>query len=465
MDRTNMFDEYVKENEDNRKALTDSEYYLDALDARITGSKSIAEVKEEVNQFLTKNEVPSSIREELLRICDGFASDMDAQTAIGQLKEYMQSLVDEQKEDFQKSDDEVNQIKSDFVDDSIRQLEESGVTVVGDTDDLIAGIHDQRDIERMQNNIDTAVDYMDEKAKLLREDTPSPEIHVDQIQDSLEASGDETVLTAINEDEDREMTSTSSMSFSDDGIAYCYADKNDDVTMQFALMMMGSLMLTQKDQELFQNLGLKLVKDQNNDDAFRLEAGNFPVTNHPENRLSALAMDQIQKVAHEFQPGVDYHQSLLQEAPEIALMFQIFDQHILGNEGDAILGIKRADDHFHFSLSVDENYQQVAEAFRTNNAITNETPTGKNLISVSKETMAEQLVLLQDTEATLLSMEEELSQANELNNTRGAYVKTLTPPPVSAPSSSQSGQVSPVILGVVVALEVAAVLISIFFIF
>ena len=48
---------------------------------------------------------------------------------------------------------------------------------------------------------------------------------------------------------------------------------------------------------------------------------------------------------------------------------------------------------------------------------------------------------------------------------RGAYVKTLTPPPVSAPSSSQSGQVSPVILGVVVALEVAAVLISIFFIF
>ena len=36
----------------------------------------------------------------------------------------------------------------------------------------------------------------------------------------------------INEDEDREMTSTSSMSFSDDGIAYCYADKNDDVTMQ-----------------------------------------------------------------------------------------------------------------------------------------------------------------------------------------------------------------------------------------
>lgn len=225
MDRTNMFDEYVKENEDNRKALTDSEYYLDALDARITGSKSIAEVKEEVNQFLTKNEVPSSIREELLRICDGFASDMDAQTAIGQLKEYMQSLVDEQKEDFQKSDDEVNQIKSDFVDDSIRQLEESGVTVVGDTDDLIAGIHDQRDIERMQNNIDTAVDYMDEKAKLLGEDTPSPEIHVDQIQDSLEASGDETVLTAINEDEDREMTSTSSMSFSDDGIAYCYADK------------------------------------------------------------------------------------------------------------------------------------------------------------------------------------------------------------------------------------------------
>ena len=62
-------------------------------------------------------------------------------------------------------------------------------------------------------------------------------------------------------------------------------------------------------------------------------------------------------------------------------------------------------------------------------------------------------------------MEEELNDANELNNTRGAYVKPLTPPPVSATSSSQSGQVSPVILGVVVALEVAAVLISIFFIF
>ena len=199
MNRTNMFDEYVKENEDNRKALTDSEYYLDALEARITGSKSITEVKQEVNQFLIKNNVSSSVSEELLRLCDGFTSDMDVQNAIGQLKEYMQSLVDEHKEDFQKSDDEVNQIKSDFVDDSIRQLEESGVTVTGDTDDLIAGIHDQRDIERMQNNIDTAVDYMDERTELLGDGVSSPEIHVDQIQDSLEASGDETVLVAINE--------------------------------------------------------------------------------------------------------------------------------------------------------------------------------------------------------------------------------------------------------------------------
>ncbi len=465
MNRTNMFDEYVKENEDNRKALTDSEYYLDALEARITGSKSITEVKQEVNQFLIKNNVSSSVSEELLRLCDGFTSDMDVQNAIGQLKEYMQSLVDEHKEDFQKSDDEVNQIKSDFVDDSIRQLEESGVTVTGDTDDLIAVIHDQRDIERMQNNIDTAVDYMDERTELLGDGVSSPEIHVDQIQDSLEVSGDETVLAAINEDEDKEMTSTSSMSFSDDGIAYCYADKNDDATMQFTLMMMGALMISPKDQELFKNLGLKLVKDQNNDDAFRLEAGNFPVTNHPENRLNALAMDQIQKVARQFQPGIDYHQSLLQEAPEIALMFQIFDQHILGKEGDATLGIKQSNDHFHFSLSMDENYQQVAEAFRTNNAITSETPTGKNLISVSKDTMAEQLILLQDTEATLLSMEQELGQANELNNTKGAYIKTLTPPPASASPSSQSGQVSPVILGVVVALEVAAVLISLLLIF
>ena len=114
MNRTNMFDEYVKENEDNRKALTDSEYYLDALEARITGSKSITEVKQEVNQFLIKNNVSSSVSEELLRLCDGFTSDMDVQNAIGQLKEYMQSLVDEHKEDFQKSDDEVNQIKSDF---------------------------------------------------------------------------------------------------------------------------------------------------------------------------------------------------------------------------------------------------------------------------------------------------------------------------------------------------------------
>ena len=57
MDRTNMFDEYVKENEANRQDLMDSEYYLSALETRITGSKSISEVKEEVNTFLSKNDV------------------------------------------------------------------------------------------------------------------------------------------------------------------------------------------------------------------------------------------------------------------------------------------------------------------------------------------------------------------------------------------------------------------------
>lgn len=461
MDRTNMFDEYVKENEANRQELMDSEYYLSALETRITGSKSISEVKEEVNTFLSKNDVPSSVREQLLKICDEFAPDIDVQTAIWQLKEYMQSLVHDQQIDFQKSDDTVNHIKQGFVDDSIHQLEEAGVTVNGDTDNLVAGIQEQADIDRIQKNVDTAVDYMDARTELVGDRLSSPEIHVDQIQDSIEASGNETVLDAITEDEDKTLSQDMNMSFSEEGTAYCYVDKNDEVSMQFALMMMGSLMLADKDQELFQNLGVKLIKDPNNDNAFRLETGNFPVTNHPENRLNTIAMNQIQQVAHEFRTDVDYRQALLQEAPEIALMFQIYDQHILGNEGAATLGIKKADDHFHFSLSMDENYQQVAEAFRTNNAITNETPTGKNLVSISKDTVAEQLVLLQDTDATLLTMEEELNQANTLDNTKGAYVKTYVPPT----PSSESGQISPVVLAIVVSLELVAVVVSLLFIF
>lgn len=463
MDRTNMFDEYVKENDANRQELMDSEYYLSALETRINGSQSISEVKEEVNTFLLKNDVPSSVREQLLDICDGFSSNIDVQTAIWQLKEYMQSLVHDQQTDFQKSNDTVNHIKQGFVDDSIHQLEEAGVTVNGDTDNLVADIQEQADIDRIQRNVDTAIDYMDARTELVGDRLSSPEIHVDQIQDSIEASGDETVLDAITEDEDKTLSQNMNMnmSFSDEGTAYCYIDKNDEVSMQFALMMMGSLMLADKDQELFQNLGLKLIKDTNNNNVFRLETGNFPVTNHPENRLNTIAMNQIQQAAHEFRTDVDYRQALLQEAPEIALMFQIYDQHILGNEGAASLGIKKADNHFHFSLSMDENYQQVAEAFRTNDAITNETPTGKNLVSISKDTVAEQLVLLQDTEATLLTMEEELSQSNTLDNTKGAYVKTYLPPT----PSSESGQISPAVLAIVVSLELVAVVVSLLFIF
>ena len=103
----------------------------------------------------------------------------------------------------------------------------------------------------------------------------------------------------------------------------------------------------------------------------------------------------------------------------------------------------------------------MAEAFRTNNAIANETPTGKNLVSISKDTVAEQLVLLQDTEATLLTMEEELSQSNTLDNTKGAYVKTYLPPT----PSSESGQISPAVLAIVVSLELVAVVVSLLFIF
>ncbi len=457
MDRTNVFDEYVKENEINREKLSDSEYYFDALQDRINGSKTIDEVKNEVYQFLINYSVPDPISEQLMAICDDFTPNMDVSSAIWELKDYLKSLISEQKDEFEQSNSEVDQIKTEFVDDSIQQLEEAGVSVVGNTDELIDDIENQADIEKIQNNVDTAIRYMDERNKI---DTYPIDISVDQLQNSLDSSGDEHILDAIEEIEEKQApVNDPDISFSDDGTAYCQVEKGDNATEQFALMMLGTLMVAESNQDLFQNLGVKLIKDQEDDNAFRFEFGNFPLTNHPENRLDAVAKNRIQELAQQFQPNIDYMPFLLQQAPEIALMYQIFDQHILGNDGAATLGIKRSADHFHFSLSMDENYQQVSDAFRTNNATVNETSTGKNLISVSKETTAEQLVLLQDTEATLLSMKEELSQSNELHNTSGAYVKTYVPPV----PSSESGQISPKILLMVVSLEVIAVLVSFLF--
>ena len=102
--------------------------------------------------FVTSEQQIVSTEKQLLKICDEFAPDIDVQTAIWQLKEYMQSLVHDQQIDFQKSDDTVNHIKQEFVDDSIHQLEEAGVTVNGDTDNLVAGIQEQADIDRIQKN-------------------------------------------------------------------------------------------------------------------------------------------------------------------------------------------------------------------------------------------------------------------------------------------------------------------------
>ena len=461
MDRSELFDEYLKDSEKDKTLFDNYQDYYSALIFRIHDSKSMVELKKELNTFFMQNNVPAELYSEMVAIYELNAVSEDVHLVVSRLEEYLKSKVDELEKESTVSSQIVKEIKEEVVEETVFDLEQAGVNVVGDEDELLQSIESQEDIDKLKENVEKTADYLHEREQLVSNDDESFEITVDKIQDSLEMPGENGILNSVIESEEvSEDIGDLGLSF-ENGMVSLYGDNADENSMNFMMMMTAALLLPDTMDMLFDNLGMQMVKDNSQTTQFKVEFGKFPVVGHPENHLDKVAISKVVEVARTFQPSADYSMVLSEKSPELFLACQLFQNHILNTDGAARIAVKREDDDFRILFGLDEKLEAVSESFSTNGADVNRNPNGA-VVQLGERSSIERIMVLSNTIETLDTMSKEREGQMTLDKERGAYVKKYT---MDSSNVSNEGKANTLTLILVVTAEILAVAFSLFFLF
>jgi len=329
MDRSELFIEYLSDDVENKRDLSDYQEYYSAFLFRVNGTKSMQELKKELDIFFVQNSVPNDVYTEMMAIYELYSGSENVFSVASRLEEYLHTKVDEMEKKATTSSEIVEDIKVNVVQDAVRELENAGVNVVGDEDILLSSIKSQEDIDQLKENVEKTTDYLHEREQLVSNDDQDFEITVDRIEDALEKNGDDGILNSVIESEEvYEPSDGMGVSF-ENGVVSLNGDKSDDNSFNFMMMMAVALMLPDASNNLFDDLGLQILKDGTQTSQFKVEFGKFPVVNHPENHLDKVAISKVVEITRDFQPMVDYSVILAEKAPDLFLTCQVFRNHIL----------------------------------------------------------------------------------------------------------------------------------------
>ena len=418
MDRSYILDSYVSENQENLTEMSDARELLDNFEFRTNGSKSIEELKREVSIFYEQNNLPSEVKDEMARIIGEFSDDTDIYTASNRLENVLSDYLDSKENEFNKSNDTVFEIKEEVVETVKKDLEDIGITMTGDNDNLIDRIESEKDVVKLKENVDTAVDYFNQRNQVIDQDNSiNIELSTDDIGNSLDKSGTDTVLETVLEEQEQSLEAyTTNVDALDDGSVVVHGDSENTESLNFTAMMTAALVANNSDFGISEHLDMKFIKNNLDSSTYKVIYGNFPIANHPENKLDPVIIDKIQQLAKNYNPSFSYMQLLSDLSPELSTALTIINNHILNEQGAFQMAIKNGGERHEIVFAMDENYSVISESFRESGAMVSSDMMENDIVRVNNTTEGEQLMILNATLENLDQKRIDKAQSEILQN-------------------------------------------------
>lgn len=416
MDRSYMLNDYINENEENLTEKEKAEDYLENLKFRINGSKSITEIKKQVSIFLEKNNIPPKIQDDLIRICDTFDENTNLYYAEKYLEDYLSKYFEQQEKEYQKSNDTIIEIKEELIESSKKELDKVGITMIGNTENVLEKIQDENDVYKLKNNIDNATQYLYQRNNAIGDINVVPlEIPIEAMNTAIDNPDNDTILETVIEEQEKELSNnetTNSVDIKDDGSVEINGGSNIDESINFAAMMTTALVTSNNDLSIDTNLDMKFIKKQEDKSNFKIIYGNFPITNHPENKLDPTIINKIEELAKNYNHNVNYLELLKTNSVELSTALTIINSHVLNENGAFKMAIKNGGKNHEMAFSMDENYIDISTAFLESGAMVSQDTMENSIVRVNNSTEGEQLVILNATLENLNQRKLEQSQIN-----------------------------------------------------
>lgn len=458
MDRSYMLNDYVAEQENDLNNKLEATQNLDKLEFRIKGSKTVNEIKREVFIFLERNDVPVEISEGLQKICNEFSENTDVYHASLYLENFMNDYLKEKEKDFLKSSDTVQEIKEELIEDIKKDLDSVGIALSGSQDVLIDSIQSEDDVYKLKNNVERTTEYFQDRNEIISSpDKTLVELSSDEVAEVLERPNDEALLKSALEQQERQndiSNNNSQVELKDDGSIVVHGDIENTESMNFAAMMTIDLVSSTNDFEANQKLDMKFIKYPEQESAFKIIYGNFPLINQPNNNVDPMIVSRVNELVNSYQSNISYIKLLGTKSPELMLAMILLQEQILNEKGAFQMAVKNDGNHYGIMIAADENYAHVINAFSESGAMVTYNAMEHGIIRVNDTTPGEQLMVLNATLENL-RQKKEASLVNQ-----NSYQKQLLYPN----NMNEAANVHTTFLIVVLVTEVLLLCVSLYFI-
>lgn len=418
MEKAYFLNSYVNELEENQKASLQADSYLQNYLTRTNGVKTVEELKKEVEIFLEQNNVDSELKSELIGICDSINQESDLYISSLKLENAVKDYVYEKNKSLESANQEVEEIKSNLIQDNINKLDEVGVHISGDTQEIKDSIKNEDDVYHFERNIDKAVDYYRERNDMYNNSSVT-ETATTTLENAIEKSGDIQVLSSVLSEEKQEVKSNSSVDVKEDGTVQINALGTNFNDMNFVFMMTTLLVANNPNFSLNTNMDMKFIKEKDVADNFKVIYGDFPISPNC-SQIDPTLEKQIYDLANSYDSNVSYSELLNRTSPELRMALQLIEENVLEQTGEFKMAIKPNGSGYDIKMGIDDDFKALIDAFYENGAFTTEGIDGTVVVMIPNN--MEQIVLL---DAVLETLKQKGYTEEQVNNLTNQYQKKL----------------------------------------
>ncbi len=436
MDKVYLFDEYKKDADIRTDNFNNASYIYDELININKTVTSIIELKNSIDSFLAKNEVPSYVLNDLISFKDSLNPDTDLYSAQIALEEYITKYKDYNEKKMDEATDEVEDIKEEVSSDVVKKLEEAGIEVNGNIDEIKENITSYDDINKLESNVDTVAE---------NNYVGNVEVNTSGITDSMDKMGDTGLIQTIQTENNLEVVNNNDISnmvnINNDGSVNILGDNNNLSSNLVALMAMELVVKN--------NAEMKIVKEENEVNTYKVLIGDFPIRGDSRN-----FSEMTKNVVNNFNKDISYLDNLSMVAPEMAMALKIVNEGMLNKSGSFKVGINDSK----YAFIMDSNYTNISQTFETNGARTYVSSEASNIVLLNNLTPGVNLQILTTT-LDGIRKENDLVNSNENVLQNDMRKKLILEPP--KPTLNEAAKMSFLLLtGIVVILLIAIIFVS-----
>lgn len=417
MEKAYFLNDYVNELDENQKESLQANSSLDSYLFRTTGVKTVDELKKEVEKFLEQNNVDSELKDELISICESLNEDSNLYMSSLKLENAIRDYVYDKNKSLERSNQEVEEVKSNLIQDNINRLDEVGIHISGDTNEIKDSIKTEDDVYHLERQVDATVDYYQNRNELYN-NSSILETTATTLEKAIENSGTQ-ILNTVLEEENNKLNVNNSIDVNDDGTIEFAGSSKDSESMNFIFMMTTLLVANNPNFSLNTNMDMKFIKEKEEVDDFKVIYGNFPVL--PDGfQMDPVLKQRIYDLANSYDPNTSYDELLNSISPELKMALQIVEENVLGQAGEFKMAVKTNGNSHDIKMGFDSNYQDLINAFYENGAFTTE---GMNeTVVVLLPDGMDQIILLN---AVLETLKQKGYTEEQVNNLTNQYQKKL----------------------------------------